>query len=161
MYPFHSESEKNYKALVGLYIGEFSGVEYGLYELIKAVGDVIDDHNILPNKGVQLTKKISILRKAFKNNHMLSHEVNEMEAILKYIENESKFRHDLVHGVNAQRFKPEPWYTMMWRPEYAKEFPKKESDVRIITEEVLLEKYDGINNAAGAILGLWARLTDA
>lgn len=161
MYPFHSDSEKNYKALVGLYISAFSGVEFGLYTLLKTAAQITSNSILLPDKAVQLKRKISILKKVFAESDKLSHEFDEMKSILDYVERESEFRHNLVHGVNAQRFKVEPWHTMMWRPEHAKKFPNDINDVVVVTEELLLEKYEGINHANGAILGLWARLTDA
>ena len=161
MYPFISDSEKNYKALVGLYISAFSGVEFGLYTLIKTAAQITSNAKLIPDKAVQLKRKISILEKAFSESDKLSHEFYEMKSILDYVEQESEFRHNLVHGVNAQRFKVEPWHTMMWRPEYARKFPNDINSVVVVTEKLLLEKYEGINHANCAILGLWARLTDA
>jgi hypothetical protein len=157
LYPFHSESEKNYYALVGFYIATFSGVEFALYTLIKTVSKVLEDPKLLPPKSVSLTKKIKILTKAFELE-ALSNEKEEMLSILKFVEEKSELRHNLVHGVNAYLYKPEKWFTQMYRPEQTGSTPKTEEEVSVITEELLREECELINNLTGAILGLWCRL---
>ncbi|ELV8702147.1 hypothetical protein QNE55_004103 [Vibrio vulnificus] len=157
MYPFHSESEKDYYALVGLYIKTFSGVEFALYTLIKTVSKVLDEPKLLPKKSVSLTRKIDILSKAFERE-VLSNEKEEMLSILNFVKEKSELRHNLVHGVNAYIYKPEVWFTKMYRPEQTGSLPKKEDDVQVITEEILREECELINNLTCAIMGLWCRL---
>ncbi|WP_462163953.1 hypothetical protein [Pseudoalteromonas xiamenensis] len=157
MYPFHSDSEKDYYAMVGFYIKTFSGVEFALYSLIKTVSKVLDDPKLLPPKSISLTSKIKILTKAFELEK-LSHEKEEMISILNFVEEKSELRHNLVHGVNAHLYKPEKWFTQMYRPEQTGSIPKKEEDVSVITEDFLREECELINNLTGAILGLWCRL---
>ncbi|HGF4932006.1 TPA: hypothetical protein ACF5BV_004809 [Vibrio parahaemolyticus] len=159
-YPFTSESEKNYKALMGMYVSTWSSVEWGLYELIKMVYKLHKPNDKLKNGSIPLSKKIKLLRKLFRDLTVLQDEQEEMNAMIEFIESEQNFRHNLIHGVNAQIMKKEPWYTLMWRPEHTEDFPSKAEDVELITEELILEHYEKVNHFGLCLMGLKARLLE-
>jgi len=159
-YPFISDSEKNYKALMGQYISTWSSVEWGLYELIKLIYRIHKPTENLKNGAIPLSKKIKLLEKLFHELPSLSEEFDEMVAMIDFVKNEQNFRHNLIHGVNAQIMKKEPWYQLMWRPEHAEDVPTKDEDVELITEYLILEHYDKINHFGLCLLGLKCRLVD-
>lgn len=159
-YPFISDSEKNYKALMGQYISTWSSVEWGLYELIKMIYRIHKPTDKLKNGAIPLSKKIKLLEKLFRDLPELNEEFDEMKAMLDFVKDEQNFRHNLIHGVNAQIMKKEPWYSLMWRPEHTEDYPTKDEDVVLITEDLILEHYDKINYFGLCLMGLKSRLIE-
>lgn len=159
-YPFISESEKNYNALMGMYVSTWSSVEHALYDLIRLVYRLHKPNDTLKNGSIPLSKKIRLLRTLFRDLSVLQDEQEEMNAMIEFIESEQNFRHNLIHGVNTQFMKKEPWYTLMWRPEHAEGYPPKDEDVELITEELILEHYEQINQFGLCLIGLQSRLLE-
>ncbi|SRR6266571_1380047 len=157
MYPFHSESERNYHAWVGLYIATWAGFEHSLYVLIKTLSVLLKEPELAPNKPLQLSSKLKLLKRIFSTNTLLSHENEEIFAIIKFTEDESIFRHNVIHGVDAEIYKREPWYAQKWRPEQSKKGPES-SDLLFVNQHELEEHYNMTGMAGLAIAGLISRL---
>ncbi|MDZ5633918.1 hypothetical protein [Janthinobacterium sp. GMG1] len=158
-FPFHSESDRDYNAWLGLYVRNSSSLECCLYDIII----ILDRQNITPkiepNKPISFTKKLKLIRVAFSTTRSLSHEKEEMIAILEFAKKESFFRHDLVHGINAQFLKVDPLHTLMWRPELIGINPAA-SDLLHVTQPDLEEHYHEVSMAIHALLGVCHRLMD-
>lgn len=156
-FPFHSQSDLHYHAWIGLYITSWAALEYGLHNLIKTVKVFLKEDVRSSNKPMQLSNKLKLLNKIFTAESILSHETNESLAIFSFVEDESKFRHHVIHGVSAEFKKREPWYGLMWRPEHSNEGPQQ-ADIVFVDEATLKEHYDMIGTAVLAIIGLTARI---
>ncbi|RBP72699.1 hypothetical protein DET47_1324 [Shewanella putrefaciens] len=157
MYPFRSESERNYHAWIGIYIASWSRVEHALYYLIMMIGKLQKKQDSLPKKSISLSQKIKRLEKTFRDDGLLAEEQDEMLTILEFVDKESLYRHDIIHGVNAEIMNREPWYTAQWRPELTQgDFnPDK---VTFIDEDDLKQHVDSIQQIGFRLLGLSVRV---
>ncbi|MCE9967726.1 hypothetical protein LZ620_01655 [Aeromonas salmonicida] len=157
-YPFISEGEKNYKALMGKYISTWSSVEWNLYEIIKSIYILYKPTENIKKGQMPLKRKLEILENFFHDLPGLQNERKEVDAIIDFIKKEQNFRHNLIHGVNAEIMKREPWYTLMWRPEQSEDYPTSADDVELITEKTILEHYDEITYLGFCLIGLNRRI---
>ena len=157
MYPFHSDSDRNYHAYLGLYIGCWSGFEAMLYELIRSLR--LLQREDMPPKAIPFKNKIKLIKKHFSSNAALNAERDAALAICKFAEDEADFRHNLIHGVNVQIYKRDPWHAQMLRPEITTELFNN-PDVMHVTEQDLETHYHEVGAAGFAVVRLNRILLD-
>ncbi|MGH8053349.1 MAG: hypothetical protein ACREP4_05460 [Stenotrophomonas sp.] len=111
----------------------------------------------VPSRAIPLSIKIKIIRDVFSTEAGLAEDMSEALALCDFAEAEAEFRHALIHGVNAEIHKRDPWYTLIWRPE--KSGGKHEaSDILHITEKDLYNHYENVGYAGLAAVGIVSRL---
>ncbi len=159
MYPFHSESDRDYHAWLGLYIGCWATFEYTLYKLICLLADLKFAPKVCEGKMISLERKLKEIKKAFTNNAELAEELSEALALVAFVEEEAQFRHNLIHGVNAQLLKVETFHKKMWRPEIVGSKPASE-DVMLVTQSEIRDHYEKTGMAGLAVISLYTRLEE-
>lgn len=151
MYPFHSDSDRNFHAYLGLYIGCWSSFECTLYELIRSLR--LLQREDMPPKAIPFKNKIKLIKKHFSSNAALISERDEALAICRFAEDEADFRHNLIHGVNVQIYKHDPWHALMLRPEITTDLFNN-PDAMHVTEQDLETHYHEVGLAGFAVVRL-------
>ncbi len=115
VYPFHSESEKDYYAWIGLYVSSWAALETGIDRAVDAVYRFLDGVSIETRRPTALKAKLRFLRRALRKDDRLSRYHEALEKLLSLVEAESDFRHSIVHGAKINHLKVEPHYSVLKR----------------------------------------------
>lgn len=144
---FHSEDERDFLAWIGLYVTTWSGIEHSLLICLETLSLITKEK--FEHKPIAFKSKLKKFRKAF-NHSLLEDELEEVDAIISFLESESDFRHSIIHGVNARLLLPKgEWFNQQWMPERHK---TPENDNITVVDQTTLE--DHYHKTGRAILSL-------
>lgn len=158
--PFHSESERDFYAHLGLYAELWSGVEGAIEFLIEFIYKNFGGLTVEPEPPLALERRLKFLRKAAKRLPELSSEEAEIVRMTDFLRDESSFRHLLIHGRNQHFLKEDPHFAFMVRPKDRKA-PFGDQHETVVTQADIERHYHELGYVSICIFACISRLRES
>ncbi|PBN41343.1 hypothetical protein [Sphingobium sp. D43FB] len=157
MFPFHSESERDWFAWSGLLISTWSATELSLGSLIDFVYRFCDGQTVEAEPPLNLERRIKFLQRAAGKLPKLAGEKDEIVALMDALRKASEFRHMTVHGTDRNIYKADPHFAYLSKPKDRK-IPDGQHITMRVTQEQIEAQYHEVGLMGLCILGCMSRL---